>query len=74
MDFSQPPLIRIYQSCQMLISIKRKLFGLLKVTDLPHSPHNEEKRTISTKAYLYLKKIVKEISFLLADFSLGQTG
>ena len=41
MDFNQPPMIRIYQSCQTLISIKRKMFSLLKIDNLPHSPHNE---------------------------------
>lgn len=31
MELSQPPLIRIYQSCQVLMTIKRKLFKSLRI-------------------------------------------
>ena len=74
MDTNQPPLIRIYQSCQLLTSIKRKLFSTLRIDTLPHSPHNEEKRNISSKIYLYVKKVTKEIINQLTELSIDHIG
>lgn len=71
MELSQPPLIRIYQSCQVLMDIKRQLFQALSLQSLPHSPYNEEKRTTSSRVYLYIKKLAKEIRNQVEELSSG---
>jgi hypothetical protein len=63
------PLLQIYDGTYRLMVSKRRLFEWLNLGPLPGSTLTDERRTVSTKMFLCIKKLMNEVKNSMLEYS-----